>query len=89
MILHGEYDLKNVATVIVDMQFPDPVFEMEGPGVDLHLGQGRELVFRCTDVCCPDEYPDARQGHRVITFDGSEYIGDVVRRFIEYKASKS
>lgn len=89
MNLRGESYLKNVCTVFVEVEMEAPTFDMEGPGVDLKIGQGRELKFQCTDVCAPDEYPAMRQGQSVITFDGSEYIGDVIRRFIEYKASKS
>lgn len=89
MKLHGKHYIPNVCrNFIAEVDLETPTFDYEGPGVDLHLGQGRELKFQCTDVCCPEEYPVARQGHSVITFDGSEYIGDVIRRFIEYKASK-
>lgn len=88
MNLRGQHYILNVGNIIVDVAMPDPTFDYEGPGVNLPIGQGRELQFHCTDVCNPGEYPSARQGNSVITFDGTEYVGDVVRRFTEYQASK-
>lgn len=90
MNLNGAHYIKNVGLVNVQVELKDVEFEdSEGPGIDMKVGNGQELHFQCTDVCNPDEYPQAKQGISVITFSGSEYVGDVVRRFMEYKASKA